>query len=256
MKEKKEHNPYDKIVKENFRKLMGTFLSKIVQISISNSELTEVKDKIPRTLEREPDFVYIVVPEKGEKYCLHIEFQSTDESDMHYRMLEYFALLYRKHKLDVKQYVIYMGEEPPTKMKKNVISQNIIYKYNLISLHNVSYTELIDREEEIKMIDTIPIDVRKDPVFKEGHQIGHQMGHQIGHQIGHKEGEEIGLSKGIELGVFKTVLNCIIKGYTDDLITDITGLSRKRISFLRKKHKEFGKDVFKWLKGYFEKQKK
>ncbi len=88
------------------------------------------------------------------------------------------------------------------------------------------------------MIDTIPIDVRKDPFYKEGRQ----------------EGRQEGVLKGEELGVFKTALNCMNKGYSNDIINDVTGLSQDKIVFLRKKYKEHGKDILRWLKYYFEKQ--
>ncbi len=318
--EHKEHNPYDKIVKENLRELMGAFLNKIVGVSVTKAELEEVKDKIQRTLEREPDFVYLVDPKHETKYCLHIEFQASDESGMQYRMLEYLALLYRKYKVDVKQYVIYLGEEVPTKMKQEIIFENVHFRYNLVCLHNVSYTKLIDsdkpeevilsilcdrekmesreliriiiknlksitnsttlrkyvfqlrmlsqlrneetivKEEEIKMIDTIPIDIRKDPYYKEGRWEGQREGQREGRREGLREGRWEGLregrwegrQKGEEFGLFKTALNCIKKDYSDGIINDLTGLSQEKIILIRKKYKELGKDIFEWLNKYFD----
>jgi hypothetical protein len=42
----------------------------------------------------------------GEKFILHLEFQSVDEEGMVYRMQEYYGLLRRKYGLPVKQFVI------------------------------------------------------------------------------------------------------------------------------------------------------
>jgi len=79
---------YDKIIKENLEVTMPVII-------------------IQYTKERKPDALKKVTDTKGDTYVLHLEFQIADEKEMVYRMVEYCAMLMRKYKLPVKQYVIF-----------------------------------------------------------------------------------------------------------------------------------------------------
>jgi hypothetical protein len=95
---------YDKIFKENIAALFLPLSEKYLGIRITRTE--ELKDKLQTTIEKEPDFIRIVETDKGERFILHLEFQSADEEGMIYRMQEYFGILRKKYGLLVKQFVI------------------------------------------------------------------------------------------------------------------------------------------------------
>ena len=61
--------------------------------------------ELPSVQERRLDLVLLL--EDGT--LLHIELQSTNDGDMGLRMLEYFALLWRRYRKPVRQVVLYVG---------------------------------------------------------------------------------------------------------------------------------------------------
>lgn len=69
----------------------------------------------------------------GKEYILHIEFQVSEDSSMVHRGLEYCAMLMRKYKLPIKQFVVYMKEGEP-KMPTSINEEDIKYRYQLIQL--------------------------------------------------------------------------------------------------------------------------
>ncbi|TAE49306.1 MAG: hypothetical protein EAY69_03140, partial [Cytophagales bacterium] len=106
----KENKQYDKIFKENIEPVFLALCENYLQIEIEKTE--EIKDKLQTTLEREPDFLKIIHSKRREKFILHIEFQSKDESDMIYRMQEYYAILRKKYQMPIEQIVVYLDKNP------------------------------------------------------------------------------------------------------------------------------------------------
>ena len=102
---------YDKIIKENIEQIFLPLAEKYLGIKIIKSE--QLPEKIHITEEREPDFTKIVVTDTGETFILHMEFQTTDDKEMVYRIAEYKAMKMRKFKMAVKSFVIYLGQSTP-----------------------------------------------------------------------------------------------------------------------------------------------
>ncbi len=149
----KESQPYDKIFKENIEELIIPFAEKLLNINPKN--LREIPDDLQITLERKPDFLKRVVADKTQKvkqkdFILHIEFQTVDEKDMAHRMNEYYAILYRKYKIDVHQYVFFIGEGK-AKMKKDIEAKNLSFRFEVINMQDFSYELFLnsDKPEEI-----------------------------------------------------------------------------------------------------------
>ncbi len=122
--------------------------AKYLGIRIVRSE--ELKDKLQTTIEKETDFVRIVETDRGEKFILHLEFQSVDEEGMVYRMQEYYGLLRRKYQLPVKQFVIYLGQKP-SKMPTQLAPGEVFTGFTLQSLRDYDSQTLLasDVPEEI-----------------------------------------------------------------------------------------------------------
>ena len=141
-------NDYDKILKENIAALFLPLSEKYLGIKIAKSE--ELKDKLQTTIEKEPDFIRIVETDTGERFILQLEFQSTDEEGMIYRVQEYYGLLRRKYQLPVKQFVIYLGQKV-SKMRTGLAPEEVFTGFTLKSLREYSYRDLLasDVPEEI-----------------------------------------------------------------------------------------------------------
>lgn len=145
---KQEANIYDKVFKENMDAVIDSIIRKILKIEIVHSE--KIIAKLQRTREREADYLEKVIDKNGVEFILHIEYQTHNETNMVYRMLDYCSLLLRKYKLPVEQYIIFLGEEKPA-MATKINYQNIHFNYHLLDIKRIDYREFINSEnpEEI-----------------------------------------------------------------------------------------------------------
>ena len=129
-------NHFDKIIKENLEALLPDLLR--ITCNIRVDTLKDVKDKIQATVEREADTLKKVVHENAEAdYLLHLEFQTTDE-DMCARNLLYYGLDYHRHRLPVRQIVIYLGNEPAKKIRNNQLNlRGISLEFEVVDLRSL-----------------------------------------------------------------------------------------------------------------------
>lgn len=148
MPQRRQTNQYDKIFRENIEAALPSLMRKL--LGIEAVEMEELPDDIQHTKERKPDFLKKVTNAKGEIFVLQIEFQVADESTMIYRMLEYYAMLARKYKLPIEQYVIFLGSKKP-KMPVQLEQKFLSYHFNLINIATLDYRVFVNstKPEEI-----------------------------------------------------------------------------------------------------------
>ncbi|MEM9933757.1 MAG: hypothetical protein AAF824_09095 [Bacteroidota bacterium] len=139
-RKKSRENFYDRIIKENLEAILLPLSEKLLGISIDN--VKPLTEKLQTTLEREPDFIRLVQTTQNEKFILHLEFQTTDELQMVYRMAEYRAILQRKYRIPVRQFVIYLGRTKP-KMRTDLLEKEKISGFVLVDIADIPYQELI-----------------------------------------------------------------------------------------------------------------
>jgi beta-xylosidase len=133
---KRQSSQYDKIFKENIEAVILSIMQNL--LGITAVSLEELPDDIQHTKERKPDILKKVIDNQGNTFILQIEFQVVDEPEMVYRMLEYKAMLLRKYKIDVEQFVIYIGKDTP-KMITQFKSKGIGFEFQLRSIKAVDY---------------------------------------------------------------------------------------------------------------------
>jgi hypothetical protein len=135
---------YDKIFKENIEAIYLS-LSEIV-LNFRPLKVADVNLDLHRTIERLPDYLTKVkVPNTDEIFLLHLEIQKADDSEMLYRMYEYYALLLRKFKLSIVQIVIYTGEGE-SKMKNILEMGENRFSYQLFNIQSISYRTFLESE--------------------------------------------------------------------------------------------------------------
>ena len=146
---------YDSVFRENFiLELLDVF--KVI-LGIEEFEVDQdtvlTSSKISRTLEREPDFVRVMRSAKGEKFILHIEFQTRDDAQMLLRMQEYHALLQRKVNLPIRHFVIYLGAKP-SKMQSKMSLEHAFTGYDLKDLNDYKADQLLNSSipEEVILV--------------------------------------------------------------------------------------------------------
>ncbi len=142
-KKQRSQNDFDRIIKENAESIFLPFI-----IQILNLEVVEYKNlnpKIQRTLEREMGLLYQVKNKCLEEYILHIEFQSTQDYTMRYRMAEYHGIALRKFRLPIRHVVIYLG---PGEFKghKRLNDDHVFSGFEIINLSSFNARKLLQEQ--------------------------------------------------------------------------------------------------------------
>ncbi|HEY8970631.1 MAG TPA: hypothetical protein VIM64_16105, partial [Puia sp.] len=143
-------NQYDKILRENMEAFLPGVIKNLLDIHVVYAE--ELPDDVQHTKERKPDVLKKITDDSGETFVLQIEFQSTDEPDMIFRMAEYYIMLIRRYRIPVQQYVIYLDEGTPH-MSDHFVSEQLQFNYRLIRLSAIDYRLFLKAENpEEKML--------------------------------------------------------------------------------------------------------
>lgn len=154
-------NHYDKIIKENFDVLLPQLLRTVLGIELPL--LQDLNHKFQVTLEREMDSLKRVCHKDiSLDYGLHWEVHGKDE-DLRYRMLQYHALFLQRHKLPLKQFVIYLGNKKPKQIVKNVIeTDGLSFSFTVVTLNSISKDLFLQSETPEGVILAILADFGKE----------------------------------------------------------------------------------------------
>lgn len=142
-KPKKEGNVFDKMLKENAEELFLPLIAKRLGVKIISSKL--LPEKTQTTIEREVDLLRLIKTSEGEEMIIHVEFQTKGNREMVYRMGEYHGIELRKHKIQIKHFVIYLGKAK-TKMKTKLKSEEIFTGFELIHLRELNTDEFLSSQ--------------------------------------------------------------------------------------------------------------
>jgi predicted transposase/invertase (TIGR01784 family) len=122
---------YDKLLRENIDKIFIPLIERSLNIRIEKT--SDLPGKLERTTEREPDFLKMVENEDEEKFILHLEFQTTNDSKMLARMRTYHALLLEKYKVRIRQVVLYIGQAP-LRMRNRAKDWEVMQGFDLLDI--------------------------------------------------------------------------------------------------------------------------
>lgn len=126
------------------------FVEKVLGLGIV--EFTELKDKLQMTRQKETDTLRKVTDGNGDTFILQLEIQKENEKDMAERMADYYILLYRIHRLPIRQYVLYIGEGHAN-MPDRLDLPGLSFQYTLMSFSDLPYDLFINAEHtEIQML--------------------------------------------------------------------------------------------------------
>lgn len=149
MAAQKKGNIYDRVYKE----LLGSRAPDILRARqiMDIRSTTHVPFDLQRTLERKPDFLARCTDSNGSLFILHIEYQTSVDTHIVYRMLEYYALIARKFMLPVKQFVFYVGNRSYTSSETLHQSFDWQYRYSVWNITQHPYGTFLasDYPEEV-----------------------------------------------------------------------------------------------------------
>ncbi len=142
--EQAQANKFDKIIKENILPSVVMLVNQVLQLDIDIQNLSDLPEQIQTTIEREPDVLKMVnFPNEPHKnYILQIEFQTLNNDEMHKRMMEYYAILHRKHNVPLLQFVIYIGHKK-MEMQNEIRHNDISFRYNLFNMETINYNDFL-----------------------------------------------------------------------------------------------------------------
>ncbi len=142
---------YDKLIKECLTESLSGILTHALHINAQTTVLLD--SKLQATEEREADFL-VHVNDNAHKFLLHLEFQSTNDPTMAFRMLRYWLFIMQQHSTlsqDIRQYVIYIGKAPLT-MQGALVYEHLQYTYTLIDIRSVPATPFLNSENPVEII--------------------------------------------------------------------------------------------------------
>lgn len=128
---------YDITLKELFHELPPDLLRQLVGQEVA--ELLNVE--FPTAQMRKPDFVARLAD--GTLY--HLDLQSDNDDDMHWRMLQYYFLLYRVYRKTPVQQVLYVGSGVMD-MPNRIRHPHLNYEFALIDIRTLRGDELLASE--------------------------------------------------------------------------------------------------------------
>jgi len=141
-KDTQSGNLYDRIFKENAESLFIPIIEQHLGKKILSYKI--LPEKLPKTLEREIDFLYLIQTEEGEE-LLHIEFQTKGERDLVYRVGEYHGIILRKYRLSLRHVVIYLGSGK-TRMPTHLPESQQYKGFDLINLRELDTEKLLSSQ--------------------------------------------------------------------------------------------------------------
>lgn len=153
-------NVYDRIFKEVMEDLALTILGRFHNLRITT--LQRLPEKMHTTTQREADFLCEVTDEHGNKFLLHIEFQSSHDRNMLARMQEYHGILARKYKLPIRHFVFYFGDEPG-QMPSQLDPEMVFTGFELVDFKTIDYRQLLDSDTGKEVVLAILADFNNTP---------------------------------------------------------------------------------------------
>lgn len=127
-----------------------------------------------------------IIEISGNRFILHLEFQSDNDSNMINRMLRYRVFLREKYKLSIRQVVVYFAGHRMS-MKNKISEDQLDFSYELIDLKEIPCDEFLKSENPSEIIMTILCKMEK------GHEA--ELTQEILKRLKARVKEEIQLSK-------------------------------------------------------------
>ncbi len=134
--QQKQVHQYDKIFRENMEAVLPLFIHHILNIGVTDCQI--LPDALHHTKERNADVLRKITDTDGQSFILHIEYQTSNDPMMAFRMAEYCIMTLRKYKLPVQQHVIFLGKGKNS-MPVAIREHNLEFHYNMLSIKDVDY---------------------------------------------------------------------------------------------------------------------
>nr|VFK42417.1 MAG: Predicted transposase YdaD [Candidatus Kentron sp. TC] len=135
----------DIVSKETIRRLAVDLVTYLLELPIDPDSLEVLPTEHQRVEDRRADLVVKLRDRAGESFLLHIEIQNNNDDTMPFRMLRYMSDILLAHPgLPLRQYLIYIGQEPLT-MPDGVTGPDFRYRYGILDMRTVDCRYLLEK---------------------------------------------------------------------------------------------------------------
>ena len=125
---------YDITLKSILTRLAGSVLAELTGFAVERWHNIE----LPAVRHRRAD----LIGETADGNLVHIELQSTNQSHMARRMLEYSLAIHRKFHRFPKQIVLYVGNAP-LRMRNHLAAPGLSFEYRLVDIREIESEALL-----------------------------------------------------------------------------------------------------------------
>ncbi len=126
---------FDKIMRENLGDLSKQLLESFIPIEVE--KIIPVPPKIRKTIiEREADNLFLIKTVGAGDFILHLEFQSTNDTDMALRTAVYNYMAQYTYNIEVMSVVVYIGRERMN-MKNTLSSNGNLFTFKLVDIREM-----------------------------------------------------------------------------------------------------------------------
>jgi len=126
---------YDYTLKDLFKDIPSALLQMLT--GFKDGKFLDIQ--FPEIKYRQPDLLL----ELPDKTIFHLEFQSSYDSTMLLRMLEYQFLIYQQHGKEAKQLLLYVGDEP-AEFKHEINLTHLKYSYDVKDIKDIDCLSLLE----------------------------------------------------------------------------------------------------------------
>jgi predicted transposase YdaD len=144
-----QHQDFDKIIKKTFTRVYTTLIQKLLGLDLQKT--VEIPTTFSKTKEKRADFAVKVMPQNEEPHIVHVEFQTRGVINMHIRELGYYHDFLDEFGLEVRQYVIFMGNGEH-KMIDTIRHKNLNFSYKIIVLKDLDAQIFLDSDNPHELI--------------------------------------------------------------------------------------------------------
>jgi len=142
----------DIISKEILKHIARDLSKHIFKIEI-REDMELIDKEFTRVEKRDADLVF-----KNGDEIVHIEIQNNNHAKMHLRMMRYLSdILFEYEELDVRQYLLYIGEAKCS-MTNKIKKQKLDYTYDIIDMRDIPCQALLESDDPSAVVLSILCD--------------------------------------------------------------------------------------------------
>ncbi|HRF57556.1 MAG TPA: Rpn family recombination-promoting nuclease/putative transposase, partial [Campylobacterales bacterium] len=139
---------FDISLKSALNGLERVFGKAFLGLDIRDAEPLNIE--FPKIEEKEADYIFKAKLSNNQSVIVHIEFQTSNHKDMHFRMLRYLTEIYKTYKLPIVQLVLYLGSKK-LRMKDNIAFEiedtKLDYKYKIVDMKTLDCRVFLESDE-------------------------------------------------------------------------------------------------------------